>query len=216
MSHSVMTEERRTEIALFRYTLILPLLREPSAQARQQMRRNIAAVVYDLPHSDRRQVSVATLRRWESRYKTGGFEALKPALGGLKPVGPPQTERKAWIANGASVFGTKLFLTDETRFVSAFVLVDAAGPRWAPLQGEDGKTVPAAFLQGTTAATTRKVSKRDIGGKPTIVVEKGSLDLSRPEAGYQWKVEAYAWNGKAFVFDKAVSAKLTQEKKSEM
>jgi transposase InsO family protein len=42
------------------------------------MRRNLAAVVYDLPYSDRRQVSVATLRRWEERYRTGGFEALKP------------------------------------------------------------------------------------------------------------------------------------------
>jgi transposase InsO family protein len=78
MSNSADPEERRTEIALFRYTLILPIVREPSAPARQQMRRNLAAVIYDLPHSDRRQVSVATLRRWESRYKTGGFEALKP------------------------------------------------------------------------------------------------------------------------------------------
>jgi transposase InsO family protein len=71
-------EERRTEIALFRYTLILPLVREPSAQARQQMRRNLAAVVYDLPHTTRRRVSVTTLRRWEARYRHGGFEALKP------------------------------------------------------------------------------------------------------------------------------------------
>lgn len=144
------------------------------------------------------------------------FDALKPALGGLKPVGLPQTERKAWIGNNASVFGAKLFLNDETRLLSGFIVVDDSGPRWAPLQGEDGKTGLAAFLQGTTAATTRKVNKRDIGGKPMIVVEKGSLDLSRPEAGYQWKVDAYAWNGKAFVFDKEVSAKLTKEKKSEM
>lgn len=78
MSQSVDPEERRTEIALFRYTLILPILREPSAPARQQMRRNLAAVVYDLPHSDRQRISVATLRRWEERYRKGGFEALKP------------------------------------------------------------------------------------------------------------------------------------------
>jgi transposase InsO family protein len=78
MSNSANAEEHRTEIALFRYTLILPLLREPSARARQQMRRNLAMVVYDLPHSDRRQVSIATLRRWEARYRKGGFEALKP------------------------------------------------------------------------------------------------------------------------------------------
>ncbi len=29
-------------------------------------------------HSDRQRISVATLRRWESRYRQGGFEALKP------------------------------------------------------------------------------------------------------------------------------------------
>lgn len=78
MSQSTDPEERRTEIALFRYTLILPILREPSASVRQQMRRNLAAVIYDLPHSDRQRISVATLRRWESRYQSGGFEALKP------------------------------------------------------------------------------------------------------------------------------------------
>jgi putative transposase len=78
MSDQLTAEERRTEIALFRYTLILPLLREPSARARQQMRRNLAAVVYDLPHSNRQRISVTTLRRWESRYRAGGFEALKP------------------------------------------------------------------------------------------------------------------------------------------
>lgn len=78
MSDQLTAEERRTEIALFRYTLILPLLREPSARARQQMRRNLAAVVYDIPFSKRRRVSITSLRRWESRYQAGGFEALKP------------------------------------------------------------------------------------------------------------------------------------------
>jgi transposase InsO family protein len=42
------------------------------------MRRNISAVVYDIPHSNRRRVSVTTLRRWEGRYRAGGFDALKP------------------------------------------------------------------------------------------------------------------------------------------
>lgn len=35
MSDQPTPEQRRTEIALFRYTLILPLLREPSPRARQ-------------------------------------------------------------------------------------------------------------------------------------------------------------------------------------
>lgn len=97
MSHPSQTEERRTEIALFRYTLILPLLREPSARARQQMRRNLAAVLYDIPHSNRRQVSVTTLRRWEARYRAGGFEALKPQprsdRGQARAVSPETLDR---------------------------------------------------------------------------------------------------------------------------
>jgi transposase InsO family protein len=78
MSNQLSPEERRTEIALFRYTLILPIMREPSARTKQQMRRNIAAVGYDIPFSKRRTLSVSTLRRWERRYQAGGFEALKP------------------------------------------------------------------------------------------------------------------------------------------
>jgi hypothetical protein len=156
---------------------------------------------------------------WDGKHyqtKDLDFEALKPTLSGLRLVGPPQLERKAWIENGGSVYPVKLFLNDETRLVSGFVVIDAEGPRWAPLQGEGGKTGPAAFLQGTTAAVTRKVSKLEREGKRYVVVEKGSLDLVKPEAGYQWKVEAYAWNGKAFVLDAEVSAKLTQEKKAEL
>jgi transposase InsO family protein len=78
MSQSLNPQERRTEIALFRYSLILPLLRESSARARQQMRRNLAAVVHEMPHTQRRRLSVTTLYRWEQRYRRGGFEALKP------------------------------------------------------------------------------------------------------------------------------------------
>jgi len=78
MSNQLRAEERRTEIALFRYTLILPIVREASPRNKQQMRRNLAALVHDIPCSKRRRVSVTTLRRWEGRYRAGGFEALKP------------------------------------------------------------------------------------------------------------------------------------------
>ncbi len=76
--------ERRTESALFRYTLILPLLGEPSPKAKQQMRQNIAAIVYDLPHSKKRRASVSTLRRWERNYGEG---ALKRSSRNRAPTG---------------------------------------------------------------------------------------------------------------------------------
>ena len=79
MSESVDSEERRTAIALFRYTLILPLLRdefEPGGKGR--LRALIAAGYYEIPHSTRSSVSVPTLARWERQYKQDGFEGLKP------------------------------------------------------------------------------------------------------------------------------------------
>ena len=73
------TEERRTEIALFRYTLILPLLRgdyEPGGKGR--LREQIAALHYEIPYSSRHSVSAPTLGRWERRYNQEGFDGLKP------------------------------------------------------------------------------------------------------------------------------------------
>jgi len=78
MTDQVKPDERRTEIALFRYTLILPILREASPRLRSQMRQNLAAVVHDIPHSKRGLVGVSSLYRWEQGYRKGGFEALKP------------------------------------------------------------------------------------------------------------------------------------------
>ncbi len=143
------------------------------------------------------------------------FNAVKSELENFKLVGLPQPDRRAWIGGAAKVYPMKLFFTDETRLAVAYAVVETGGPRWATVIDASGKASPAVFLQGTTAAVTRKVRREEKNGKFYIVSEKGSLDLKAPEAGYRWKVEAYAWNGKDFVFDKELSAELTKEKKSE-
>lgn len=72
-------QDRRTEIALFRYTLILPLLRgEFSPGGKGRLREKIAAGRYDIPFSSRHTVSTTTLSRWERIYLQQGFEGLKP------------------------------------------------------------------------------------------------------------------------------------------
>jgi len=79
MSTDTDAEERRTEIALFRYTLILPLLRadyEPGGKGR--LREQIAASSHEIPYSNRRTVSAPTLGRWERLYNRDGFDGLKP------------------------------------------------------------------------------------------------------------------------------------------
>jgi hypothetical protein len=65
MPEHVDPEERRTEIALFRYTLILPVLRgEYDPRGKDRLRQQIAAGHYDIPCSTRHTVSVPTLARW--------------------------------------------------------------------------------------------------------------------------------------------------------
>ena len=78
MSPQSLSEEARTEIALFRYTLIIPIVRESAPRARQQLRKNLAMVGHKIPHSSRHTVSMRSLFRWECQYREGGFEALKP------------------------------------------------------------------------------------------------------------------------------------------
>jgi transposase InsO family protein len=73
------SDDRRTEIALFRYTLILPLIRDEYAPGgKQALREQIASRQYDIPGSSRSTVSPSTLARWERLYRQDGFEGLKP------------------------------------------------------------------------------------------------------------------------------------------
>jgi transposase InsO family protein len=85
MSKNVNSDERRTEIALARYTLILPIVRETCRRTRHQMRKNIAATIHDFPVGVKGNVSVTTLYRWEKAYRQGGFDGLKPQARRDKP-----------------------------------------------------------------------------------------------------------------------------------
>jgi len=86
MSKNLNPADRRTEIALTRYTLILPIVRETGRRERHQMRQNIAGTSHDFPHGVKNGVSVTTLYRWEKAYRQGGFEALKPQARRDKPA----------------------------------------------------------------------------------------------------------------------------------
>lgn len=71
--------ERNTEIALFRYGLIAPLLYDPLAAGElEQALRQIASKTYAIPYSQRKRVSVTSLRRYLQAYQSGSFDALRP------------------------------------------------------------------------------------------------------------------------------------------
>jgi transposase InsO family protein len=93
-----MSKDRRTEIALFRYTLILPLIRgEYPPGGKDKLRRQIASRHYDIPCSSRRSISSTTLARWEYIYQAQGFDGLKPQpradRGACRAISPQTLDR---------------------------------------------------------------------------------------------------------------------------
>lgn len=72
-------DDKAEKTALFRYGLIAPLVLETLPRGELTRRAwEIAARLYDIPHSARRQVSVDTLLEWTLRYRRGGLDALTP------------------------------------------------------------------------------------------------------------------------------------------
>ena len=74
-----MPDDKTEKTALFRYGLIAPLVLETLPRGELTRRaQEIAARLYDIPNSTRRQVSVDTLLEWTLRYRRNGLTALMP------------------------------------------------------------------------------------------------------------------------------------------
>jgi putative transposase len=72
-------EERRTQIALFRYALIAPLLNRPLERGEIGAHlRAVAAQTHRIPYSSRSRLDEETIWRYLARFRAGGFESLKP------------------------------------------------------------------------------------------------------------------------------------------
>ena len=72
-------DDKAEKIALFRYGLIAPLVLETLPRGELTRRaQEIAARLYDIPYSTRRQVSVDTLLEWTLRYRRNSLAALHP------------------------------------------------------------------------------------------------------------------------------------------
>src|SRR3989304_4153660 len=72
-------EERRTQVALFRYTLIAPLVGHPLERGEIHAHlKAVAAQEHRIPFSKRPTLDDEPLWRYLARYRQGGFEALKP------------------------------------------------------------------------------------------------------------------------------------------
>ena len=105
-----------TEMALFRYGLIAPLLQDPPAKGLQeQILRDLAAKTYRIPGSPRTQVSLTTLRRYLKAYRSGGFEALRP---------PPRSDRGTPRAFDPKILDRAIELREEQPARTTAMLVE--------------------------------------------------------------------------------------------
>ncbi len=71
-----MDESMRHDMALFRYGLIAPLVNgqvEPKTYLKEVSER-----VHHVPHQGDKRIAAKTILDWCTRYKKGGFDALKP------------------------------------------------------------------------------------------------------------------------------------------
>lgn len=72
-------DERRQQIALFRYGVIAELVQWPEAAKGLYARiAEKAAREYSIPASTRTRIAAETIRHWLKAYRKGGFEALLP------------------------------------------------------------------------------------------------------------------------------------------
>jgi putative transposase len=72
-----MDKEIREKIALKRYQLISPVLAEP-ARAQNEYFRKQAEAEHEFARYGLKKIGVSTMKAWLRRYRSGGFDALKP------------------------------------------------------------------------------------------------------------------------------------------
>lgn len=93
-----MDENKREEIALFRYGIILPFLSQDEMEwgVKGEMLRRLETKDYDIPHSEKHSVDQETIRKWLYSYQEKGFDGLKPKdrsdIGKIRSIDPEAWE----------------------------------------------------------------------------------------------------------------------------
>ncbi|MBN1216412.1 MAG: DDE-type integrase/transposase/recombinase [Candidatus Lokiarchaeota archaeon] len=73
-----MTEDKRIEIALFRFSIISSLMHLDEHQDKNQIIKQLSKKKYEIPNSKKTKISSKTILKYFKIYQTDGFEGLKP------------------------------------------------------------------------------------------------------------------------------------------
>lgn len=69
--------DEKNELALFRFSLIAPLVREATNQSQKKYLEEVCAKSFDVPGLGQREFSPSTLKLWLYNYRRYGLEGLK-------------------------------------------------------------------------------------------------------------------------------------------
>ncbi len=187
-------DDRRRDVALFRYSLIREAADPALTKAeRGRLVRALAARDHTGPRGERVRVSRNTLDRWIRDWRAGGFEVLIPAARSAEPTTPAATLDLA----------VKLKRETPGRTAAQVTEIIAAAEGWAPsertiqrlfarlgLNTRPDGTPPVAFGRFEAAAPNDRWTGDALHG-PVIGGHKAYLfafidDHSRAIAGYRW------------------------------
>ncbi len=74
-----MNNEDAKKMALFRFSLIAPLVNDTyDALSKSQYFKNIASKTHELPNGKKIQLSSSTIKKWYLLYMNNGFDSLIP------------------------------------------------------------------------------------------------------------------------------------------
>ncbi|MGH9285896.1 MAG: DDE-type integrase/transposase/recombinase, partial [Acidimicrobiales bacterium] len=188
-------EDRRRDVALFRYSLIHSAV-DPTVSSRERGRlvRALAAQDHVGPDGDRVRVSRNTIDRWIRSYRAGGFEALYPD----PRVGVPRTP--AEVLDLAVALRREV--PDRTAAQIAAIIREARGQsphertiqrHFARLGLRRGDSRPRRAYGRFEAAEPNELWVGDALHGPVVGRAKAYLfafldDCSRVATGYRWGV----------------------------
>ncbi len=187
-------DDRRRDVALFRYSLIREAADPALTKAeRGRLVRALAARDHTGPRGERVRVARNTVDRWIRDWRAGGFEALIPAARSAEPTTPAATLDLA----------VKLKRETPGRTAAQVGEIIAAAEGWAPsertiqrlfarlgLNTRPDGTPPVTFGRFEAAAPNDRWTGDALHG-PVIGGHKAYLfafidDHSRAIAGYRW------------------------------
>jgi len=72
-----LTDDQKTDVALFRFSLIAPLLNNQVTDAKAYL-EDVASRVWDVPHYGKKEYNARTIQDWLLDYRKHSIDGLKP------------------------------------------------------------------------------------------------------------------------------------------